>query len=76
MEKRYYNAESLEQALGNLESQFGLTSASFYEKVLAGEQVDGMPRFHRSVWASLYRDYCRMHERDFASSVGRALQFA
>jgi hypothetical protein len=76
VEKRYYSAESLERVLLDLERRFGMSSEEFYAKVTAGERIEDMPGFERSVWASVYRDFCRMSGDDFASSVSRTLELA
>lgn len=61
MEKLVYDADTLASALVELERHFGCTSAAFYEDYL-GEGVQGVPRFTQHVWASFYRDHCRLRD--------------
>jgi hypothetical protein len=76
MEKRYYNRESLERSLSSLERKFGMSSRDFYERVSSGDRVEGMPNFTRSVWASFYRDFCRLSGDEFAVTVDKTLELA
>lgn len=73
MEKKVYNAESLAASLALFERKYGLSSSAFYEMTEAGERIDGISGFSRSLWTSLYRDYCRMRD-DFTLSVERTLE--
>jgi hypothetical protein len=73
MEKRYYGAESLERSLLDLERRHSMSSADFYERATTDGAVPGVPQFDRSVWASLYRDFLRLRDDDFAMSVERTV---
>lgn len=59
MEKRYYNAESLDRAIREFEREYGMTTAAFYESYSAGNVLD-IPCFAQHVWASFYEDVLRM----------------
>jgi len=74
MEKKFYNADSLERSLLVFERKFGVSSHDFYETISNGDRIEGMPGFTRSLWASLYRDYCRPRSDSFAVAVERTLQ--
>jgi hypothetical protein len=60
MEKRYYNASTLARVLLDLERHYGLSSAEFYERYVAGEDDLNMPGFTKHIWASFFREYERM----------------
>jgi hypothetical protein len=76
MERKYYNSASLERSLLLLERRWGISSHDFYELCINEERVEGMPRFTRSLWASLHRDFCRMRGDSFSVAVERALELA
>lgn len=76
MKRRVYTADSLERLLSSLEKQYGMTSADFYGRVLGGDELPDVPRFHRHIWASMYRDVRRMRGDDFVDHVERTLSFA
>lgn len=74
MEKKYYSADSIERSLLHLERRFGLSSNDFYETIVRGDRIDGMPGFTRSLWVSLYREFCRLRGDSFSVAVERTLQ--
>ncbi len=76
VKKKYYNADSLERALLTLERRYGMGSEDFYERAISSSTVEGVPRYVRNLWASLYRDFCRLSGDDFASTVRRTLELA
>ncbi len=59
MEKRYYNAASLEHSLQAFERRYSLESAEFYAAHIRddSEIVGHIPRWHRHSWASFYREW-------------------
>lgn len=59
MEKRYYSAESLDNAVRELEQEYGMTSEAFYARYCAGEAME-IPQFNQAVWASFHEDITRM----------------
>jgi hypothetical protein len=59
MEKRHYNAESLDRAVREFEGAYAMTTADFYERYRAGERLD-VPHFDQHTWASFYEDILRM----------------
>lgn len=75
MDRRYYNADSLERACGVFERLYGLSSEDFYTAHTHGEEVGSISRFHRHVWAGFYRDCLRIRGRDgdFAADVEKLL---
>jgi hypothetical protein len=57
IEKRYYNATTLQDALAQYESAYGMTSAKFFEAHCAdADLLKGMSGFQRSVWAGFWRE--------------------
>lgn len=72
MEKRYYDADSLERVLASLERDYGMSSAEFYAAHVAGEPLD-VSRFTRHVWASFYRDVRRLRGDEFAEAAEQLL---
>lgn len=57
IEKRYYAAATLEDALSRYETEYGMTSAKFFEAHCTdGDAVRGIPGFQRSVWSSLWQE--------------------
>jgi len=77
MERRFYTARSLKHALGAFETHFGMESASFYKAHSAdSDRVAAIPRRHRNLWASLYRDWRRLSGEDFAEEIERELEYA
>jgi hypothetical protein len=75
VERRYYDASSLESVLGAFEERYGLTSEAFYEAHVAGEPLDEISGFHRHAWASFYRNVRRLRG-DFAAHAERLLELA
>ena len=74
--RNVYSAASLERVLGLFEERYGMTTPDFYEALVAGESFEDIPRFHRHVWASFYRDVRRMRGDDFAERAERTLTLA
>lgn len=57
IEKRYYNATTLQDALARYESAYGMTSAEFFEAHRTdAEALTPIPGFERSVWAGLWQE--------------------
>jgi hypothetical protein len=57
IEKRYYNATTLREALAQYENEYGMSSAEFFEAHRAdAEIVAPIPGFQRSVWAGLWQE--------------------
>ena len=74
MDKRnVYTVASLERVLASFEEHYGLSTTDFYEAHVADAELDHIPRFHRHVWASFYRNVRRMRGDDFAERAERAL---
>lgn len=59
MNKRHYNAESLDRAVREFEGAYAMTTADFYERYLAREHLD-IPHFDQHTWASFHEDILRM----------------
>jgi flagellar biosynthesis regulator FlaF len=59
MEKRYYDAGSLDRAVRELEREYDMTSEAFYEAYAAGAELD-IPHFNQHVWASFHEDILRL----------------
>jgi len=57
--RHYYNAESLDRALREYESEYGMATAAFYERYASGERLE-LPEFAQHAWASFYEDILRM----------------
>jgi hypothetical protein len=64
VDKCYYDASSLDRTLVALERRYGMPSREFYELHVAGELSAEISNFDRHVWASFYRDLCRMRGDD------------
>ena len=60
MEKRYYNAESLEHVLRLLERRYAMSSEAFYAAHLADEPLPELRGFDRHTWASFYSEHRRL----------------
>lgn len=57
IEKRYYTATTLEDALSRYEAEYGMTSAEFFEAHRTDDDaLRGIPGFQRSVWSSLWQE--------------------
>jgi hypothetical protein len=76
MTKYTYNAASLERLLGTLECRYGMASDELYNAHLAGDPLEDIPRFHRQVWLSFYREALQMRGEDFFENAERALALA
>jgi hypothetical protein len=77
MEKRFYNAASIERVLQNFERGYSIPSAEFYaEHEVDGPRVQSVAVFHRQAWAGFYRTWLRLSGSDFASRVERELELA
>jgi hypothetical protein len=72
LEKLYYDATSLERLLLWFEARYGMATVDFYGRHGAGDDLPGIPRFHRHIWASFHRDVLRLRD-DFASNAERVL---
>jgi hypothetical protein len=79
MDKRQYTAGSLDRAIREFENEYGLSSAELHARYVAGDQVDGVPRFEQHVWASFYEDVLRLTDgagverNEIVTRVGEAL---
>ncbi len=75
MERRYYNANSLEQAFRQYESHYGLSSDTFYEAWLHDDEkvLGPIAGRHRHAWASLYREWRELTEGELVGNVTRDL---
>lgn len=60
MKKRYYSAESLDQAVREFEREYGMSSEEFYERREAGETIAEIPLFVQHVWIGFWEDISRM----------------
>lgn len=77
MEKRYYNAASLQGVLDSFERGYGMTSAEFYRAHLNNDaSMERISGFHRHAWAGFYVAWERMSDNGFASRVKRDLELA
>lgn len=57
IEKRYYTTATLEDALSRYETEYGMTSAEFFEAHRTDDDaVRGIPGYQRSVWSSLWQE--------------------
>jgi hypothetical protein len=75
MEKRYYNAASLERSLDAFERTFGMTSEAFMRAYEADDAaIERIPRFQQHTWASFYVDWQRLSGEDFGAQVARDLE--
>lgn len=77
MEKRYYNAASLERVLLDLERHYGHRSADVYNAHVAGDPLPDIPGYERHVWISFYRDHRRLtNGSGFVENAERFLALA
>jgi hypothetical protein len=76
MNRAYYNAETLERTLLWLERTYDVPSSEFYASYTSGKLIEGIPRFHQSFWASIYRDLLRLRGGDFAHTAELVLTSA
>lgn len=74
MEKRYYNATSIERTLRAFERGYGMTSEDFLRAHVAGEELPQVSAWHRQAWAGFYRTWLRMSGGGFASRAERELE--
>jgi hypothetical protein len=79
MQKQYYSAQSLDNAIQEFEREYGISSEQMYEAYMAGDAVEGVERFTIHVWASFYEDVLRLTDgkgvqrKPIMDRVGRAL---
>jgi hypothetical protein len=76
VDRAYYDATDLDRVVTAFERRYHLPSAVFYERHASGARLEGIPGFHRHVWASFYRDVLRLRGHDFAATAGRVLELA
>jgi hypothetical protein len=77
MDKRVYNAASIERILLTFERGYSISSAKFFaEHAIDGPLIQSVPVFHRQAWAGFYRTWLRLSGSDFASRVERELELA
>jgi hypothetical protein len=73
IEKRYYTAATLEDALSRYETEYGMTSAEFFQAHRTdADRLEGIPGFERSVWASLWQELLEFDAPDGAASFAAA----
>jgi hypothetical protein len=60
VEKYYYSAQSLSDAVRELEREYGASSADVYAAYCAGECPENMSRFTQQAWASFYEEILRL----------------
>jgi len=72
MERRYYNASSIERTLRVFEQKYGMTSEDFYAAHLVDDDLH-LPRSHRQSWAMFCRTWMRMTGGGFAAQAAREL---
>jgi hypothetical protein len=79
MDRRYYNAESLDRAIREFEAEYGMSTEDVHARYVAGESIGGLPHFEHHVWASFYEDVLRLtkgagvERAEIVRRVGRAL---
>lgn len=77
MEKRFYNAASIERILQTFERGYAMTSSMFFkEHEIDGPAVQDVPAYHRQAWAGFYRTWLRISGSGFAERVERELELA
>jgi hypothetical protein len=77
MEKRFYNAASIERILQTFERGYSISSAEFFkEHEVDGPEIRSIPAFHRQAWAGFYRTWLRLSDSGFAARVERELELA
>lgn len=77
MEKRLYNAASIERILQTFERGYSLSSSVFFSEHRAdGPDVQNIPAVHRRAWAGFYRTWLRLSDSGFAARVERELELA
>lgn len=80
MEKYYYSAQSLSDAIRELEHEYCCPSADVYAAYMAGECPKNMARSTQAIWASFYEEILRLtdgrgltEDEPVMTRVGRAL---
>ncbi len=76
MEKRYYNAASVERTLRAFERRYGMPSDDFFRCHVAGDPIPAVAAWHRQAWAGFYRAWLRMSGGGFAARAERELELA
>ena len=77
MQKRYYNAGSIERVLQTFERGYSLSSADFYAAHVGDpEAISHIPGVHRQAWAGFYRTWLRLSGSGFAARAERELELA
>jgi hypothetical protein len=77
MEKRYYTAASLKDAMEAFESGYAMSTEDFYRAHVEEDEpaIAHVARRHRPAWAMFYRSWKRMTSGDaFAQQVKRELE--
>jgi hypothetical protein len=75
MEKRSYNAASIERILKTFERGYSIPSLMFFEEHESdGPAVQAIPGVHRQAWAGFYRTWLRLSDSGFAAQVARELE--
>jgi hypothetical protein len=81
MREQYYSAETLDQAVRELEREYGMETEAFYRRYCTGEPMD-IPRFSQHIWAAFRDDIQRLTDgagverRPVVERVGQALTCA
>jgi hypothetical protein len=80
VEKHYYSAQSLSDAVREFEREYCSSSADVYAAYMAGECPQGMARSTQAIWASFYEEILRLtggqgitEDEPVMTRVGRAL---
>lgn len=77
MEKLTYNKDDVRHMLGWFERTYGMPSEEFYVAHTSGAEFP-VPRFHRHVWASFWRESQRVGfvSPEFVTRAEATLAFA
>jgi hypothetical protein len=77
MEKRFYNAASIERILLAFERGYSMSSSDFFRAhEVNGPEIERIPSVHRQAWAGFYSTWLDLSDSGFAARVEQELELA
>ena len=75
MEKRFYDASTIQRVLEDLERGYGISSSEFWSAHAGdGMAIKHVPSVHRQAWAAFYETWLRLSGSSFSARIERELE--
>jgi hypothetical protein len=74
VEKRVYNASTIQRVLADFEKGYSISSSDFFDAHRGdGRAIEHVPSVHRQAWAAFYETWLRLSDSSFSARVEREL---